>query len=185
MPVFIGYDQAERMVAALLDHAAGWRPDAVAAGTWAAVQGVPGGAALAAQVAALTMMEGYFYVVAAVTSRMYCLAGDKSAVVDVVAAATAQAAAVGGQGDVAAVTALRVDLGRADLVAGVVAAMVENGQAQAVGGVMGQSVRRPGGVRASARVLTHLVRGGKGRAAWTAAVEAGRQALWGPSTAVV
>lgn len=31
MPVFIGYDQAERMVAALLDHAAGWRPDAVAA----------------------------------------------------------------------------------------------------------------------------------------------------------
>lgn len=31
MPVFIGYDQAERMVAALLDHAAAWRPDAVAA----------------------------------------------------------------------------------------------------------------------------------------------------------
>jgi len=31
MPVFIGYDQAERMVAALLDHAAGWRPEAVAA----------------------------------------------------------------------------------------------------------------------------------------------------------
>lgn len=31
MPVFIGYDQAERMVAALLDHAAAWKPDAVAA----------------------------------------------------------------------------------------------------------------------------------------------------------
>lgn len=31
MPVFIGYDQAERMVASLLDHAAGWRPEAVAA----------------------------------------------------------------------------------------------------------------------------------------------------------
>ena len=30
-PVFIGYDQAERMVAALLDRAAAWRPDAVAA----------------------------------------------------------------------------------------------------------------------------------------------------------
>ncbi|HEX5326253.1 MAG TPA: phosphoribosyltransferase [Acetobacteraceae bacterium] len=30
MPVFIGYDQAERMVAALLDHAARWCPDAVA-----------------------------------------------------------------------------------------------------------------------------------------------------------
>jgi hypoxanthine phosphoribosyltransferase len=31
MPVFIGYDQAERMVNALLDRAALWRPDAVAA----------------------------------------------------------------------------------------------------------------------------------------------------------
>lgn len=31
MPVFIGYDQAERMVNALLDHAALWRPDAVTA----------------------------------------------------------------------------------------------------------------------------------------------------------
>ncbi|HUB16438.1 MAG TPA: phosphoribosyltransferase family protein [Acetobacteraceae bacterium] len=29
MPLFIGYDQAERMVAALLDRAAAWRPDAV------------------------------------------------------------------------------------------------------------------------------------------------------------
>ena len=31
MPTFIGYDQAERMVAALLDRAATWRPDAVVA----------------------------------------------------------------------------------------------------------------------------------------------------------
>jgi len=31
MPVFIGYDQAERMVTALLGEVAGWRPDAVAA----------------------------------------------------------------------------------------------------------------------------------------------------------
>ena len=30
-PHFIGYDQAERMVAALMDRAAAWRPDAVAA----------------------------------------------------------------------------------------------------------------------------------------------------------
>ena len=30
MPVFIGYDQAERMVSSLLDRAADWRPDAVA-----------------------------------------------------------------------------------------------------------------------------------------------------------
>jgi len=29
MPVFLGYDQTERMIAALLDGAAGWRPDAV------------------------------------------------------------------------------------------------------------------------------------------------------------
>jgi hypoxanthine phosphoribosyltransferase len=29
MPVFLGYDQIERMVAALLDDAAAWRPDAV------------------------------------------------------------------------------------------------------------------------------------------------------------
>ena len=29
MPVFIGYDQAERMVAALLDRAAAWHPDSV------------------------------------------------------------------------------------------------------------------------------------------------------------
>ncbi len=29
MPVFIGYDQAERMIGALLDNAAQWRPDAV------------------------------------------------------------------------------------------------------------------------------------------------------------
>jgi adenine/guanine phosphoribosyltransferase-like PRPP-binding protein len=29
MPVFLGYDQTERMVAALLDHAAAWRPRAV------------------------------------------------------------------------------------------------------------------------------------------------------------
>ena len=31
MPVFISYDQAERMIAALLDRAAAWRPDAVVA----------------------------------------------------------------------------------------------------------------------------------------------------------
>ncbi len=31
MPVFIGYDQAERMLASLLDRAARWKPDAVAA----------------------------------------------------------------------------------------------------------------------------------------------------------
>jgi hypoxanthine phosphoribosyltransferase len=31
MPVFIGYDQAERMVAALLDAASAWRPEAVVA----------------------------------------------------------------------------------------------------------------------------------------------------------
>lgn len=31
MPVFIGYDQAERMIAGLLDRVAAWRPDAVAA----------------------------------------------------------------------------------------------------------------------------------------------------------
>ena len=30
-PHFIGYDQAERMVAALMDRAASWRPDAVVA----------------------------------------------------------------------------------------------------------------------------------------------------------
>ena len=29
MPVFIGYDQVERMVAALLERAAAWAPDAV------------------------------------------------------------------------------------------------------------------------------------------------------------
>ena len=29
MPVFIGYDQVERMVAALLETAAAWQPDAV------------------------------------------------------------------------------------------------------------------------------------------------------------
>jgi hypoxanthine phosphoribosyltransferase len=29
MPVFLGYDQTERMIAALLDRAAAWRPDAV------------------------------------------------------------------------------------------------------------------------------------------------------------
>ncbi len=31
MPVFIGYDQAERMIAALLDHVMAWQPEAVAA----------------------------------------------------------------------------------------------------------------------------------------------------------
>ncbi|HEX3996253.1 MAG TPA: phosphoribosyltransferase family protein [Acetobacteraceae bacterium] len=31
MPVFIGYDQVERMIASLLDEAAAWRPDAVVA----------------------------------------------------------------------------------------------------------------------------------------------------------
>src|SRR5690348_8176440 len=29
MPVFLGYDQTERMIAALLDRAAQWQPDAV------------------------------------------------------------------------------------------------------------------------------------------------------------
>ena len=29
MPVFLGYDQTERMIAALLDRAARWQPDAV------------------------------------------------------------------------------------------------------------------------------------------------------------
>ena len=29
MPVFLGYDQTERMVAALLDRAAQWQPDIV------------------------------------------------------------------------------------------------------------------------------------------------------------
>ncbi len=29
MPVFLGYEQTERMVAALLDHAVAWQPDLV------------------------------------------------------------------------------------------------------------------------------------------------------------
>src|ERR1700684_4580261 len=29
MPVFLGYDQTERMIAALLDRAGAWQPDAV------------------------------------------------------------------------------------------------------------------------------------------------------------
>jgi hypoxanthine phosphoribosyltransferase len=29
MPIFLGYDQTERMIAALLDHAARWQPEAV------------------------------------------------------------------------------------------------------------------------------------------------------------
>lgn len=93
---------------AVVDHC--YRPDAVAQGTWAALttQGARG-TQISADVAAMTMVEGFYEISAAVGGELYdvaCKEGCGEKAVEVLVLAASQAVAIGHPKAVVAVTEL-------------------------------------------------------------------------------
>ena len=152
------------------------RPDVVAAGTWAAMQG-PSGSELASNVAAMTMVEGHYDVAASSAGKLYDLAGEESyRVVHVLAAAAKQAVGVRQGRAVVAVSELLIAEGREALVASSVAWMVENGDSDVAGKISMQAVaERKFGLMQ--KLVAEMVSQGKTKAAAMVAGAMGKD-IW-------